>query len=62
MVGKKRLTEKFHQPSEEFIQIFMGDDAWKVKSQLWCKLPRSAMCQLLLVLCPNASYLWRANG
>jgi len=29
MTGKKRLTEKFHQPPEEFIRIFMGDDAWQ---------------------------------
>ena len=28
MVEKKRLTEKLHQPPEEFIRIFMGDDAW----------------------------------
>lgn len=26
---KKRLTEKFHQPTEEFIRLFMGDDAWQ---------------------------------
>jgi len=25
---KNRLIDKFHQPTEEFIQIFMGDDAW----------------------------------
>lgn len=28
MLGKKRLTEKFHQPTEEFIKVFMGDDTW----------------------------------
>jgi len=28
MIEKKRLTEKFHQPTEEFVKIFMGDDAW----------------------------------
>lgn len=28
MIEKKRLTEKFHQPSEKFIKSFMGDDAW----------------------------------
>ena len=28
MAEKKRLTEKFHKPPEEFIRIFMGDDAW----------------------------------
>lgn len=28
MLGKKRLTEKSHQPPEEFIKAFMGDDAW----------------------------------
>lgn len=26
---KKRFTEKFQQPSEEFIRQFMGDDAWQ---------------------------------
>jgi len=26
---KKRFTEKFHQPTEEFVQLFMGDDAWQ---------------------------------
>lgn len=26
---KKRFTEKFHQPPEEFIQLFMGDAAWE---------------------------------
>jgi len=28
MTGKRRLTEKSHQPQEEFIRVFMGDDAW----------------------------------
>lgn len=28
MIEKKRLTDKFHQPSEEFIKIFVGNDAW----------------------------------
>lgn len=28
MVEKKRLTEKFHQPPEGLIKIFMGEDAW----------------------------------
>lgn len=26
---KKRFTEKFHQPHEDFIKLFMGDDAWQ---------------------------------
>ena len=25
---KKRLTDKLQQPPEEFIRLFMGDDAW----------------------------------
>lgn len=29
MAEKKRLTEKFHQPTEELVQLFMGDDAWR---------------------------------
>lgn len=28
MLEKKRLSEKSNQPSEEFIKMFMGDDAW----------------------------------
>lgn len=26
---KKRITEKFNQPTEGFVQLFMGDDAWQ---------------------------------
>lgn len=26
---KKRLTEKFHEPPEGLIRLFMGDDAWE---------------------------------
>ena len=26
---RQRLSEKLHQPTEEFIQIFMGDEAWR---------------------------------
>ena len=26
---KKRLSEKAHQPNEDFIQSYMGDDAWQ---------------------------------
>lgn len=26
---KKRFTEKYHKPTEEFVQLFMGDDAWQ---------------------------------
>lgn len=26
---KKRLVEKHHQPTEEFVRQFMGDDAWQ---------------------------------
>lgn len=26
---KKRFCEKYHQPTEDFIQTFMGDDAWQ---------------------------------
>lgn len=29
MAEKKRLYEKAHQPTEEFVQIFMGDCAWQ---------------------------------
>ncbi|MDR0912295.1 MAG: DUF3788 domain-containing protein [Methanobrevibacter sp.] len=29
MNEKKRLTEKSHQPTEDFIQLFLGDDAWQ---------------------------------
>lgn len=25
---KKRFTEKYHQPPEEFLKVFMGEDAW----------------------------------
>jgi hypothetical protein len=29
MEGKKRLTEKSHQPTEDVVRLFMGDDAWQ---------------------------------
>ena len=29
MGEEKRLMEKYHQPTEDFIQLFMGDDAWR---------------------------------
>lgn len=36
---KKRLTEKFHQPPEGLIRLFMGDDAWqrlmRFEEMLW---------------------------
>jgi hypothetical protein len=28
MKGEKRLTEKSHQPTEDVVQLFIGDDAW----------------------------------
>lgn len=29
MADKKRLTEKSRQPTEDFVRIFIGDDAWQ---------------------------------
>ncbi|MCP1103617.1 hypothetical protein M2454_002961 [Aequitasia blattaphilus] len=29
MTDKKRFTEKTNQPTEESVQLFMGDNAWK---------------------------------
>lgn len=34
MPEKKRLKEKFHQPTEEFVQMFLGADAWELLQRL----------------------------
>lgn len=28
-IEKKRFTDKFNQPTEEVVQLFMGDEAWQ---------------------------------